>query len=231
MEAADPQELERRLGYTFARRELLEEALRHSSFVNEQTIAGLRDNERLEFLGDAVLNLVISHLLMESGPKYQEGELSRVRAGIVSEAGLETIARALDLGRHLRLGKGESHSHGRDKRSILADALEAVIAAVYLDGGYSEVFDLIRSHFAAYLRSDPADAAGKNYKSRLQELLQERQDEIPVYAVVREDGPDHDKTFWVRLRLPGLETEGCGKSKKLAEQDAAHKALEQLTEK
>lgn len=218
------------LQYEFSDPGLLEEALRHSSFVNEQIDPCLRNNERLEFLGDAVLNLIVGHILMIRFPDTREGELSRMRAGLVNEFRLAAIARTLELGACIQLGKGEAQTHGRDKNSILADALEAVIAAVYLDGGFDAAYALIQAHFTPLLDTIHTPAANRDYKSQLQERVQERREFIPVYQIVRETGPDHDKTFEVAVTLNSLVIEGSGKSKKLAEQDAARKALTSLNQ-
>jgi ribonuclease-3 len=223
----DFQQLEEILRYSFSNRDYLTEALRHSSFVNEQS-EDLRDNERLEFLGDAVLNLVIGHLLMSAYPQMREGELSRIRANMVNETQLADLARGIDLGPHLLLGKGEMQTNGQDKNSLLANALEALIAAVYMDGGYAAAFDLIGHHFGDLIAQAPLISVGQDYKSRLQEAVQSTIKEIPAYQIVEETGPDHDKTFYVLMTVGDLETKGAGKSKKLAEQEAARLALEQL---
>ena len=216
------------LYYEFKDKSLLEEAFRHSSFVNEQIDTNMRDNERLEFLGDAVLNLVIGHILMQRSSDLKEGDLSRMRANLVNESQLAAIANTIDLGAYLRLGKGEIQTNGREKKSILADAFEAVIAAVYLDGGFDAVFKIINSLFSDMLNSVTIPAADFDYKSQLQEMVQANHGVIPCYRVVHESGPDHDKTFMVQLNINELRTEGVGKSKKIAEQDAANKALKIL---
>jgi len=228
METEERANLEKKLNFTFTNQAYLEEALRHSSFVNEQADASLRDNERLEFLGDAVLNLVIGHILMERDPNLAEGALSRMRATLVNESRLATISRTLDIGNYIRLGKGEIHTDGRQKKSILADALEAIIAAIYLDGGFGSAHRLIDLLFSSYVDAVVARAADQDFKSRLQELAQTTRGEIPGYQTVRESGPDHDKTFHVCLKIQGITVEGEGKSKKSAEQNAAQKALDIL---
>ncbi len=225
--ASDYRPLIATLGHPFTDLALLEEALRHSSFVNEHAAAGLRDNERLEFLGDAVLNLVVGHMLMSAHPALREGELSRIRANMVNESQLAEIARSLDLGRYLQLGKGEAQTGGHEKNSILANAVEAVVAAVYLDGGFQAAFAAIERHFRALIEA--ADGtAGQDFKSRLQEAVQGKYRDVPRYRVVEEQGPDHDKTFGVVMTIGDLETRGTGKSKKTAEQDAARKGLARL---
>lgn len=222
------QELQARLKYHFKTPALLAEALRHSSFANEQTDPELRDNERLEFLGDAVLNLVIGHLLMNAYPQMKEGELSRIRAHLVNEAQLADIARGLRLGQFLKLGKGELQSGGHEKNSILANTLEAVVAAIYLDGGFNAVFTIIQDRFHDLTAAAAQMAMGLDFKSRLQEALQSTRREVPHYQVVEESGPDHDKTFRVVMTVGRLSTEGLGKSKKLAEQEAARRGLDAL---
>jgi len=229
MKRPEPSELEKKLAYEFKNQSLLDEALRHSSFVNEQAHHQMRDNERLEFLGDAVLNLVIGHLLLNRFPDLKEGDLTRMRANLVNETQVASVARSLDLGSHIQLGKGESLTKGREKNSILANTFEAIIAAAYLDGGYDAAFGLIEEHFSCFFELDGGLAATYDYKSRIQELLQTRQDEKPVYSVIEETGPDHNKVFKIALSVNDIRTEGFGKSKKHAEQDAARKALDILT--
>jgi ribonuclease III len=197
--------------------------------VNEQPDSGLRDNERFEFLGDAVLNLIVGHILMERYPNLNEGDLSRIRANLVNESQLAIIARSIDLGTSIRLGKGEIQTQGREKNSILAGAFEALLAAIYLDGGFKVAFKIIERNFVPYLDSVNSAIDSYDYKSRLQEWAQEEQGAMPYYRVVREEGPDHDKTFWILVKVFDVESEGKGKSKKTAEQDAARNALEKLT--
>ncbi len=220
--------LEKKLGYRFKDKSLLAEACRHSSYVNEQPAAGLGDNERLEFLGDAVLSLTVSHLLMRRHPDIPEGNLSRMRAGLVNEVQLADIARSIGLGRYLQMGKGEIQTQGRRKKSILADALEAVTAAIYLDGGFNAAFRFIQSHFSGLIRDIRKPNLDPDFKSQLQEFVQIAHKGMPVYKVVSEKGPDHDKTFVVEIRVRDVVARGEGKSKKTAEQDAAGKAILQL---
>ncbi|MES0362494.1 MAG: ribonuclease III [Desulfobacteria bacterium] len=221
--------LENELGYEFKDIGLLREALQHSSYVNEQSDPALQDNERLEFLGDAVLDLVITHILMNHFPQTLEGELSRMRAAIVNESQLAAVAQKLNLGQYLLLGKGEALSRGEEKSSILADALEAVIAAAYLDGGLKNAFDVIERQFSRVISQVGERLEAEDFKSRLQELVQVRFKTIPYYTVIAESGPDHDKTFEVRLSIgTSLTTHGTGKSKKAAEQAAAQVAFEEL---
>ena len=220
--------LEADLDYRFSDPELLTGALCHSSYVNEQPEDGLASNERLEFLGDAVLNLAISHLLMRRYPDLAEGELSRNRAHLVNESQLAEIAREISLGPHLLLGKGEEMTNGREKNSILADAVEAIIAAIYLDGGFEAAFAFIEGRFSRHLDAVTHSRHEADYKSRLQERVQSTYREVPLYEVVDTSGPDHSKTFRVQVSAAGITAEGRGKSKKMAEQQAARAGLELL---
>lgn len=229
MEARDPSEIEQILQYEFNDKNLLQEALRHSSFVNELGDPQLRDNERLEFLGDAVLNLIVGHILMHRYPDLKEGDLSRSRANLVNESQLATMARSFDLGLYIQLGKGEIQTQGRDKNSILADTFEALMASVYLDGGLEAAYRIIKLNFQPLIDHLQDTAGNLDYKSQLQEKVQVEHNSMPDYSIIREEGPDHDKTFWVTLKVIDIETQGSGKSKKAAEQDAARRALKILT--
>ena len=217
-------------GYEFRDPELLDEALRHSSWVNEQGVDGLRDNERFEFLGDAVLNLSIAKRLMEMYPDLREGELSRIRASLVNDARLAELARDIRLGDCVRLGKGELLTDGRNKASILADAFEALIAAIFLDGGFESAEKFVRVSFEELLKEAESFTVGTDFKSRLQEIVQTRHNATPEYRIVEEDGPDHDKTFHARIDIFGASAVGVGKSKKAAEQEAARILLERIEE-
>ena len=230
MESRDPSGLEQLLQYEFNNKDLLQEALRHSSYVNELAHENLKDNERFEFLGDAVLNLIVGHILMRSYPDIQEGELSRRRANLVNESQLAKMAGSFELGTYVQLGKGEIQTHGREKNSILADTYEALVAAVYLDGGFDAAFRFIETNFLPMMDRQHSTANNYDYKSQLQELVQVRHGAMPDYKIIREDGPDHDKTFWVGLQALDIKTEGSGKNKKTAEQEAARKAMEILKE-
>ncbi len=221
-------QLQTTLGYRFANTDLLMEALRHSSYVNEQSDDRLRDNERMEFLGDAVLNLAVGYLLTKAYPQMHEGDLSRIRANLVNETRLSEVARSIRLGDHLLLGKGEIQTNGREKNSILANAFEAVLAAIYLDGGYDTALGVIECHFRELVNTAQDLNVGMDFKSRLQEAAQGELKAIPVYEVIQESGPDHDKTFHVRMTVGSIESEGVGKSKKTAEQEAARKGLLQI---
>jgi len=228
-EDAQHQTLETALGYHFRNPHLLAEALRHRSYVNEHPQDQTTDNERLEFLGDAVLNLVVSHMLMRQAPQLTEGELSRTRAHLVNESHLAQVARDLQLGSWIQLGRGEAQTGGHDKPSILSDTLEAVLAAIYLDGGFQAAFDVIDRRLGFRLEGIGAPEEIVDFKSRLQELAQNQEKTVPAYRVVEESGPDHDKTFVVELNLKQLKTVGTGRSKKAAEQQAAQEALKLLT--
>lgn len=217
--------LENNVGYAFKDISLLNTALCHRSYLNENQTSCTSDNERLEFLGDAVLGLCIGHLLMEKSPSKKEGELSKLRSNLVSEPALADMARLIDLGRFIRLGKGEALSRGFDKNSILSDAFEAVIAAVYLDGGFDTAYRLIHDLFSDSLDELLSNEKIIDYKSQLQEFSQEHGGITPQYVVINETGPDHDKTFEISLTLFGITATGLGKTKKAAEQDCAKKAL------
>jgi ribonuclease-3 len=214
------------IGYTFVDRELLAQALRHASYCNEHSTpkARISDNQRLEFLGDAVLALAVSQRLMTRFPEAHEGDLSVTRAQVVSEDGLSDVARKLGFGDWLQLGKGEERSGGRAKAKILADAFEAVVAAVYLDGGFTAAWHLVER-----LLTERINAAEiKNFhdfKTRLQETVQARLKATPTYRVVQELGPDHDKRFVVAVTINDEEwARAIGRSKKEAEQMAAAEA-------
>ncbi|MBW2603220.1 MAG: ribonuclease III [Deltaproteobacteria bacterium] len=228
MAQIDLSELQQKLCYEFKNIDFLLESLRHSSFVNENFELGIQDNERLEFLGDAVLNLVVGHILMQRHPELKEGDLSKMRANLVNESQLASIAQEINLGSYLRLGKGEILTKGWEKPSILADTFEAVIAAVYLDSDFDAAFKIINSYFSLLLDAVVMSTVNHDYKSQVQELAQMKHRKIPVYTVIHESGPDHDKTFRVRLKVGKTQAEGEGKSKKSAEQDAARKGLELL---
>ncbi len=204
-------------------------SLTHKSYVNELRGKAGTDNERLEFLGDAVVDLAIGHRLMERFPSVNEGELSRMRALIVHEEGLARVARALGLGELLFLGRGEELTGGRDKSSVLADALEAVLGAVYLSEGLAPAMALVDRHFAQALDTVKTGRAGDDAKTRLQELAQERFRSSPRYRTLSESGPGHEKTFEVEVRVgPDLTAAASGRSKKEAEQAAARAALTAL---
>src|SRR4051812_21671212 len=240
-------ELESVLGHTFVNPELLVRALTHRSLANERMLEGVEkdpaaaDNERLEFLGDAVLGLVVAEAMFLLHPEWREGELTRVRAQLVSRQHMAEVAAQLDLGRHLRLSKGEDRSGLRRKSTVLSNTMEAVIGALFLDGGLEPVRAFVRRHVMAEMVEQLAHelrsgAALGNYKSALQEYLQAVHAGAPVYRVKSESGPDHRKRFLVEVRLRPAEGEpgkalarGMGGTKKHAEQDAARRALARLT--
>jgi ribonuclease III len=225
----DLNRLEDRLSYAFSDKRLLLESLYHTSYVNERPDQeGLKDNQRLEFLGDAVLNLAMGHLLIERFPEFKEGDLSKMRSGLVSESRLAECARSLELGVYLLIGKGEEKNNGREKSSILADAFEALIAAVYLDGGFNAAFRLIHNLFLPYIRGPALPFLATDAKSRLQEIVQQNREMVPVYTVLQESGPDHDKIFRIQVEVLGITAQGTGKNKKAAEQDAAQNALTRI---
>jgi ribonuclease III len=221
-----------RLGYRFKNRDLLDEALRHSSYVNEIKDSGLLDNERLEFLGDAVLDLAISHILMNEFRDMNEGDLSKYRATIVNEKGLFIIAKDLNLGDFILLGKGEELTNGRKKPSILANTVEALLGALYLDAGFDEAKEVIYRLFLPLINKIEDTSLNRDFKSLFQEYTQYAFKSLPEYILSEESGPAHDKTFKVIVCLNGkIIANGVGKSKKEAEQKAAKEALSCLEEK
>lgn len=222
--------LQGRVAYHFHNAQLLAQALTHRSFLHEQQGEG-EDNERLEFLGDSVIEVVVSHLLLIRFPHFTEGGLSKMRAEFVKEATLASLARAIELGAALRLGRGEEESGGREKASILAGGFEALMAAVYLDGGYAEVSRVIEGLYAPLLEEVTGAVGDRDFKTRLQEYTQLHLQVTPQYAVTREHGPDHAKTFEVVITINGQPYgRGQGRSKKEAEQRAAEEALKSLQE-
>ncbi len=222
-------DLTEQLGYRFRDEALLERALTHSSYVNEQGRPYEENNERLEFLGDAVLDLIVGEALLSRCPHEEEGVLSKTRAIIVCESALAQLAQRLGIGERLLLGHGEALSGGRQRASMLADAMEAVLGAVYLDGGLEAVRGVALRLLSETMEEALSGKGFQDYKTRLQEALQAHGRQSIVYRVEREEGPDHDKTFFVSVsageRLLGR---GSGKNKKEAEQRAAQAALEEL---
>lgn len=215
--------LEEALGHTFSDRDLLAEALTHSSYAAEHP--GVGHNERFEFLGDAVLGLAVTEFLFATYPDYPEGELAKIRAASVSGTELSAVARTLDLGTYLRVGRGEEASGGREKGSILADAMEALIAAIHLDAGYPVARRIVLTLWEDRVRSKAASPGSRDYKTRLQELLATDQ-RRPEY-VIEGRGPDHARVFTAVVVVDGEEWgRGEGRSKKEAEQEAARHALE-----
>ncbi len=220
-------ELCQKIGYQFKDLELLSQALRHSSYVHEHPGEAAASYERLEYLGDAVLELVISQILYESFPAASEGELSKARSSVVNEARLAVAARRLELGAYLLLGRGEQNQGGRDKPSLLADAVEAIAAAVYLDGGLEPARRVLLGLLGEAARASLEKTPHKDPKTRLQELVQEALHITPQYQLSGSSGPDHAKTFTVTLFIADKEVAtGSGNSKKEAEQNAARRGLE-----
>jgi ribonuclease-3 len=239
MTRGDDQQLQARLGYEFQKPGLLDRALTHSSAIPELRAArgeeisfagsAVQDNERLEFLGDAVLELLTSEYLLANYPEWTEGQLSKSRARIVNAHSLEIAARGLCLGEHLRLGRGEEKTGGRDKPALLADAFEAVVAAIYLDGGLEPVRSLLTSTVFQQALGDGDRIADSDRKSALQEFLQGKGGHPAEYRLAGETGPDHQKTFKVEVWVRGERMASAeGSTKKEAEQKAARQALEKL---
>ena len=219
-------ELTKILDYTFKNPELLFQAFRHASYVNEHANSDLKDNERLEFLGDAVLDLAISHFLMDIFQNAEEGSLSKFRSVVVDETGLYQVAVSLRLGNYLLLGKGEEQSHGREKPSILSNTVEALLGALYLDAGFNKTMKIIGRLFSPLLEGVKAKEIAHDFKSALQEYTQKTYKTLPDYRLARESGPAHDKIFSVELTIADkVIAIGNGKSKKEAEQNAAKEAF------
>ena len=221
-------DLESAIGYRFKNITLLQNALTHSSYANERWHDSLKSNERLEFLGDSILGMVVAEHLYRTFPDRPEGELTRMRADMVCETSLAVIADRLQLGQHLLLGHGEEQGGGRSRASILADAVESVIAASFLDGGMDAARGIIERFV---LTNVPVGRLhNEDYKTGLQELVQQKKNQVLSYALVGETGPDHDKKFMVEVSLNGqVIGKGTGTSKKRAEQDAARSAIATLT--
>lgn len=225
--AFDKKKFENKIGYSFCRPELLATALTHSSAANERTGRPIRDNERLEFLGDSVFDLIISRYLYERMTDVEEGRLTKLRALIVCERSLAERAKDLGFGDVIRLGRGEELSGGRGRPSILADAMEAIIGAIYMDGGLEMATDFVITTFGATIEKALSGELYRDFKTELQELLQEQKNPLIIYSVDKEEGPDHDKTFYVSVWDGDKKLgSGVGKTKKEAEQNAAKTALE-----
>lgn len=222
-----------KLGYHYTSHGLLEEALTHSSYVNEHRGQQMKDNERLEFLGDAILDLIISEYLFKKYPDMPEGDLSKIRASIVCEGSLAKVAKKIDLGSYILLGKGEEMTGGRERASIMADAFEAVTGSLFLDGGFDEAKAFLTQTLVADVElTEHIETLYTDYKTLLQEVFQ-KTSPLPIhYEVVAEEGPDHDKHFSVEV-YHGKKClgQGIGKSKKEAEQDAAKKALDEYSDR
>ena len=223
--------LEEKLGYTFRDRRLLQAALYHSSYANEHRGSGIQSNERLEFLGDAVLGMVTADYLFHKHPDLPEGDLTRIRAALVCEESLHEAAQSLHLGDYLKLGRGEESGGGRQRPSILADATESVFAAVFLDGGMEQARAIIHRVLLDREREEVVEERRRDFKTQLQELVQRRSDQVMRYEMIGESGPDHAKVFEACVRINDeIVGTGTGRSKKEAEQSAARSALEKLSE-
>ena len=220
-------ELETAIGYRFRNISLLQNALTHSSYANERWHNSLLSNERLEFLGDSVLGMLVADYLYRTFPNRPEGELTRMRADMVCEQTLAAVAEKIGLGQHLMLGHGEEQGGGRNRNSILADAMESVIAACFLDGGLDAALQIVRQFILVEVPVTKLHNA--DYKTQLQELVQQKKNQVLSYSLVGQSGPDHDKKFDVEVMLNGnVVGSGSGSSKKRAEQDAARAAIENL---
>lgn len=219
--------LETKLGYQFQNPKLLDHALTHSSYANEHHLGSISSNERLEFLGDSVLGMIVADHLYRTFPDLPEGDLTRIRANLVCEGSLVLVAKEWNLGRYLKLGKGENACGGRSRPSILADAVEAVLAAVFLDGGLAHDRDIIQRFLLD--RMEQVNRASRDHKTYLQELVQRKSGQVLSYELIGESGPDHNKTFQMQVLLNGQPIgQGTGHSKKEAEQAAANAAIERL---
>ena len=220
-------DLETAIGYRFKNIQLLQNALTHSSYANERWHNSLLSNERLEFLGDSVLGMLVAEYLFANFPNRPEGELTRMRADMVCEQTLAAAANRIGLGAHLLLGHGEEQGGGRKRNSILADAMESVIAACFLDGGIEAALKVVQQFILVEVPVTKLHNA--DYKTQLQELVQQKKNQVLSYALVGQSGPDHDKQFDVEVSLNGkVVGKGSGSSKKRAEQDAARSAIEKL---
>ena len=220
-------DLEKKLDYHFRDLALLKTALTHSSFANENRASGAVCNERLEFLGDSVLGVMVAERLYRQCSEMPEGDMTRLRAELVCENSLHETALRLGLGEDLRLGRGEEHTGGRTRRSILADAVEAVLAAIYLDGGFEQARRFVDRFVLSRMGAE--ETAVGDFKTRLQELVQQHSGQVLTYPLLSEEGPDHNKTFTVQVALNGeVLGVGRGRTKKQAEQAAARQALSAL---
>jgi ribonuclease-3 len=220
-------QLQTNLGYTFKRHSLLKHAITHSSFVHEQKLDASDSNERLEFLGDAVLELCISDFLYHRYPDMSEGDLTKKRASLVCETSLASLARGLSIGNFILLGQGEASEGGREKESILSDVFESILGAIFLDGGLEEVRALILRLYEPI--ADKVSKQSKDFKSALQEYLQKNSHETAIYTIINEEGPPHKKIFTAQASHKGkILGTGTGGSKKAAEQEAAKVALEKV---
>lgn len=222
-------EFQGRISYSFKDINILNRALTHSSYANEIKNKRMKNNERLEFLGDAVLSVTVSDYIFNKYPDYPEGELTKLRATVVCEPVLASLSRKLNVGKYLLLGKGEEATGGRERESILADAFEAIIASIYIDGGLENAKQFILSNISLYIKEAVMGKLFLDYKTQLQETLQKSNKGKIQYNVVKEKGPDHNKTFYIEVSVDNkVLGDGMGKSKKEAEQNAAKKALNRI---
>jgi len=217
-------ELQKKINYNFKNPKILRKSLTHSSYANENLKDNAASNERLEFLGDSLLGMTVALLIYDVKPELSEGQMTKLRAALVCEKSLVTIANELNLGKYLLLGRGEENGGGRCRPSILSDAFEALIAAIYLDGGQEPVTHLISEYFIPRINDPPSGSA--DYKTKLQEMIQKKSGQVLLYELTGEHGPDHEKLFTVSVSLNGeIIGAGTGKSKKTAEQEAAKTAF------
>lgn len=226
--------LQKIIGYKFKKPFYLKKALTHPSYMNEGGQRLAYNNQRYEFLGDAVIDLVIADLFLKLFPKKQEGALSKMRAKIVNEDSLARLAKQFSIGEFIYLGRGEAASGGREKPSILADCYEALIAAIYVDGGYKKAYKIVKRHFEEYLGllKDDQQSLSFDYKTKLQEVAQRIHRVSPQYHLISEEGPDHEKIFSTEVKISGDSYGiGNGRTKKDSEQDAARVALENINDK
>jgi ribonuclease-3 len=220
--------LQGEISYQFRDFQLLDLALTHRSYANERPGGVYQDNERLEFLGDSVLNVIISHLIMERFPRCREGEMTRFRATLVNQKSLARISKKLGINRYLLLGRGEALRGGREKRSLISDAYEALIGAIYLDGGFKEAFRVVEKQFGLILDQGLTDDG--DFKTKVQQICQSRYGCPPQYRLSELEGPQHDKTFGAEIFIEGQPYgSGIGKTKKEAQQNAAKEALERIS--
>lgn len=222
---------ENSINYFFNNRALLKTALTHSSFANEKKDKSIISNERLEFLGDAVLSFIVSDYIYKNYKNLPEGELTRIRASVVCEQSLSLISKSLGVGDYISLGKGEEQTGGKERSSILSDAFEAILAAIYLDGGIEKAKEFALSHLEDSIKKAKKGKLFTDYKTKLQEIIQRKQGEVIEYVLALEKGPDHNKSFFVEvLKNNVVIGKGFGKTKKEAEQNAAKSAINALGE-
>lgn len=220
------EEIEQNIGYTFKNKELLHQAMTHTSYANER---GIQSNEKLEFMGDSILQYVSSDYLYSHYTKLSEGELSKTRATVVCEKSLYVVAKKHNFSKYIRLGRTEAYSGGREKPTILADSVEAIIAAIYFDGGIEPARKFIIDNLKDAMEEASKHVGMKDYKSLLQETLQAKGETVIEYKLINETGPDHDKTFEIEVVSNGVVlASGTGKNKKSAEMQAAQRALEKM---